>query len=102
MARKTHSNPNHQSVRRKWNTSTWLLIGGLVLGASAVLALVWLTLTPNRGDGGKPQLQLSTERLELGKQILGSTVHASFDLSNKGKGTLTLSVPQTATALEGC
>ena len=102
MAKKSQIKPNHHPVRRKRNLSAWLLIGGLALGAIAVLIIVWITLTPNRGDGGPPLLQLSTERLDLGKQTLGKTVHASFEVSNKGTGALTLSVPQIATVLEGC
>lgn len=102
MTKKSQGKSNHHPVRSKPNKSAWLLIGGLALVAVAVLALVWITLTPNRGDGGPPQLQVSTERLDLGKQILGKTVHASFEVSNKGTGALTLSVPQVATVLEGC
>ena len=102
MTKKSQGKPSHHPVRRKPKTSAWLLIGGLALVAVAVLALVWITLTPNRGDGGPPQLQVSTERLDLGKQILGKTVHASFDVSNTGTGALTLSLPQVATVLEGC
>lgn len=59
-------------------------------------------LTPNRGDSGTPQLQVSTERLDLERQSLGNSVHTSFDLRNTGKGALTLSVPRSATLLEGC
>lgn len=92
----------HAPRRDRRNWSSWLLIGGLALIAIAVLALVWFELTPNRGNGGTPQLQVSTDRLEMGKQILGSTVHASFDIKNTGTGTLTLSVPASATVLEGC
>lgn len=102
MTKKSQSKSNQHPVRRKRNTSAWLLTGGLALVAIAVLALVWITLTPNRGDGGPPLLQLSTERLDLGKQTLGKTVHASFEVSNKGAGVLTLNVPQIATVLEGC
>lgn len=102
MAKKSHRNHNHHPIQRKRNPPAWLLIGGIALGAIVVLALVWVALTPNRGNGGVPQLQVSTERLDLGKQILGNTVHASFNIQNTGKGTLTLSVPRSATLLEGC
>jgi hypothetical protein len=79
----------------------FLLIGGIVLVAIAVAALVWVGLSPNRG-GGTPQLQISAERLDLGKQVFDRNVRASFEITNTGTGTLTLQAPRVATALEGC
>ena len=102
MTKKSQSKSNHHPVRRKPIPAAWMLLGGLALGAIAVLILVWISLTLNRGDGGPPQLQVSTDLLDLGKQTLGKTVHASFEVSNKGTGALTLTVPQLATVLEGC
>jgi hypothetical protein len=102
MAKKSYLNRNHHSVRGDRNRSARLMLGGMALVAVAVLALVWVMLTPIRGDGGKPQLQVSTERLDLGKQILGSTVRASFTVKNAGTGTLTLSAPSRPTVLQGC
>lgn len=55
-----------------------MLIGGIALIAIAVLIVVWLVSSPNRGSGGTPQIQVSSERLELGKQIFGEPVRASF------------------------
>lgn len=87
---------------QKRSLTPLLLIGGIALIAIAVLGLVWLALPRNRGNGGVPQLQVNTERLDFGKQIFGHPVHASFDVRNTGKGTLTLSVPRSVTVLEGC
>ena len=78
------------------------LVRRLALIGLAILALVWFALTPNRGSGGVPQLQVSTDRLDMGRQTFGNTVYASFDVKNIGTGTLTLSVPPSATLLEGC
>jgi hypothetical protein len=102
MAKKLNINHNHNLVPHKRNLFAPLLLGGIALGAIVVVALVWIMLTPNRGDGGKPQLQVSTERLELGKQSLGSTVRASFTVKNAGTGTLTLNAPSRPTVLQGC
>lgn len=103
MAKKTRPNPGRQLQKQsKRGSSTWLLFGGLALVSIAMLVLVWFALTPQRGNGGVPKLQVSTERLELGKQILGNTVHAKFEVTNTGQGTLALSVPASVTVLEGC
>lgn len=103
MAKKPRPNAGRpMQNQKKRDSSTWLLLGGLALVAIAVLVLVWIALTPQRGNGGPPKLQVNTERLELGKQVLGKTVHASFDVKNTGPGTLTLSVPASVTVLEGC
>src|SRR5438046_701573 len=102
MTKKSSTNHNSKSVHDKRKLFAPLLLAGIALGAIIVVALVWIMLTPNRGDGGKPQLQVSTERLELGKQSLGSTVRASFMVKNTGTGTLTLSAPSRPTVLQGC
>lgn len=103
MAKKSKGNRNHHpSVQRKGIPSNWLFLGSLTLIAIAILVLVWFALIPNRPSGGTPQLGVSTDRLDLGKQIFGKTVHASFQVKNTGTGTLTLSVPRSPTVLEGC
>lgn len=103
MSKKTKSkySPTH-SRKRTFDTPTLALLGGVVVLSFAILAFVWFLLTPNRGAGGVPQMQVDTERLELGKQIFDRTVRASFTVTNSGKGTLTLNVPRSATVLEGC
>lgn len=101
MPRKSHVNSVH-GPKKKRNTFSLLVIGGILLISIAVLSLVWITLTPNRGDAGAPQFQVSAERLDLGKQLFDRSVRASFTITNAGTGTLTLNVPRVATALEGC
>lgn len=49
-----------------------------------------------------PQVQVDTDKLDLGDQPLGNPVHASFDVKNTGDGTLTLNPAKIATVLEGC
>lgn len=101
MSKKTGAQKNRPSPSKR-NSSAPLLIGGIVLIAAAVLVMVWLALTPSRGDGGIPKLETSAERLELGKQIFDQPVRATFTIKNAGNGTLTLNAPGSATALEGC
>lgn len=101
MSRKSHVNTVHRAQKKR-NTSSLLLIGGLLLIAVAVLVMVWISLTPNRGNGGTPQLQVSAERLDLGRQIFNRPIRASFTLKNTGNVALTLNVPRATTALEGC
>ncbi len=88
--------------KRGLELTTLLLLGGIVLISAAIVAFVWFALTPNRNANGTPQLQVNTERLDLGKQIFNKTVRASFTVTNTGTATLTLDVPRSATLLEGC
>jgi hypothetical protein len=102
MTKKSRVPAGKNAHRQSRQNSAWLLIGGIALIAVAVLALVWFALSPNRGSGGTPQLQVSADRLDFGKQIFNTPVHASFEIKNAGTGTLTLSVPRSVTLLEGC
>ncbi len=49
-----------------------------------------------------PRLQVDRDQIELGRQHLGNTVRAVFNLKNVGDGTLSLNVPRTVTLLQGC
>jgi|SRR5581483_3023212 hypothetical protein len=102
MTKKSRVPAGKNAHRQSRQNSSRLLIGGIALVAVAVLALVWFALSPNRGSGGTPQLQVSADRLDFGKQIFNTPVHASFEIKNSGTGTLTLSVPRSVTLLEGC
>ena len=103
MSKKTKFNSGRQGPRaQNQNRSAWLLLVALSLGSLAIVALVWFALMPNRDNGGVPQLQVSAERLDLGKQIFDRPVRASFTIKNDGNGALTLQVPRVATVLEGC
>lgn len=101
MAKKNSANPARRS-KRQLHTTSLLMIGGILLLAVVILAGVWFVTTPNQSSGGTPQLQVSTERVDLGKQIFDRPVRASFTIKNSGDGTLTLNVPRVATVLEGC
>ena len=79
-----------------------LVLGGIVLISAVIVAFVWFALTPNRNANGTPQMQVNTERLDLGKQIFNKAVRASFTVKNVGTAMLTLDVPRSATLLEGC
>lgn len=100
MSNKSRGNARHSDNRRSF--PPLLLIGGIALVLIAVAAMVWVGLAPKSGSGGTPQLQVSSERLDLGKQLFNQNVRASFEIKNTGTGTLTLQVPRVATALEGC
>ncbi len=92
----------HPARKKRQQNSSWFLFVGIALIAVALLAFIWFALTPQRASSGTPQLQVNTERLDFGKQIFEKPVHASFQIKNVGSGTLTLSVPRSATLLEGC
>lgn len=101
MSRKNSGGANRASQTKQPGISP-LLIGGIVLVVIAVLIFGWIAFSPNRGSAGTPQIKVSTERLELGKQVFDRPVRASFTVTNTGNGTLMLDVPRIATVLEGC
>ena len=49
-----------------------------------------------------PRLQLDREQVDLGDQHFNTVARASFKITNAGDTPLSLTVPKTATALEGC
>lgn len=100
MSQKNHARQTRDSSKRKFNTSSLLLLGGIALVAIAIVAFVWLALAPS--SGGTPQIQVDNERIDFGKQPFERPVRATFQIRNTGTGTLTLSVPRVATLLEGC
>ncbi len=81
----------------------------VVVGIIAVLAVGYSFFTQanqssrpaNAGVVG-PRLQVDRDQIDLGKQQLGNTVRALFNLKNVGDGTLNLNVPRTVTLLQGC
>ena len=79
------------------------------LGVFAVLAAAYFLFTtvtkpPGAVSAGVngAHFQVDTEKLDLGDQPLGQTVHASFNVKNSGDGSLTLNAAQIATVLQGC
>ncbi len=101
MSQKSHTKSVHHGKKNRFSAASLLLLGGIGLIAVAVLAAVWITLTPSTG-GGSPQIQVDAERIDLGKQPFERPVRATFQIRNAGTGALTLSVPRVATLLEGC
>ncbi len=49
-----------------------------------------------------PRLQVDREQIDLGHREFNETVRAAFTIKNVGDGTLNLTVPRVAEALEGC
>ncbi len=72
--------------------------------AAAVVLFVGLAvyLVTNQPASGTPRIQVDQEKIDLGNQPLGKTVHAAFTIKNVGDGTLKLDVPKTVTLLQGC
>lgn len=101
MSKKTSRGGVQHHQPKKSMPSVWL-IGGIVLVGVAVLLMVWFAASPKRDSGGTPQIQVSAERLDLGKQVFNQPVRASFTVTNAGSGTLMLQAPPVATVLEGC
>ncbi len=80
-------------------------IPALIIGTIAVLAGVFFLANPSfsLGSNGSPgHFVVNTDKIDLGNEPLGKTVHASFDVKNTGDGPLTLNTDQVATVLEGC
>lgn len=86
----------------KWQIP--LALGGaLILLVAAYLVFTTAGNSSNSSAGGSgPHFQADTEKLDLGDQPLGNSVHASFNIKNTGGGTLTLNPPKIAMVLEGC
>ncbi|MDE3091175.1 MAG: hypothetical protein KGJ80_17535 [Chloroflexota bacterium] len=80
----------------------------VVVGIVAVLAVgysFFMQATPARPVNTAvvgPHLQVDRDQIDLGKQRLGNTVRALFNLKNTGDSTLKLNVPRTVTLLQGC
>ncbi len=92
-----------RNQRLKWQIPLAAL-GALAVLAAAYFVFTTVTKSSNAVSAGVngPHFQVDTEKLDLGDQPLGNTIHASFNVKNTGDGTLTLNPAQTATVLEGC
>ena len=92
-----------RNQKLKWQIP-FAAAGGLILLAAAYFAFASFTKPSQPATTGVngPQFQVDTEKIDLGDQALGNTVHASFNVKNSGDGTLTLNPAGTATVLEGC
>jgi hypothetical protein len=100
---------DRRRVRRSGNERLTWQIPFAAAGVLLLMAAVYFILTTSsqpsqavtKGVSG-PQFQADTQKIDLGNEPLGKTVQAAFNVKNTGNSTLTLSVPQTATLLEGC
>jgi hypothetical protein len=92
-----------RNERLKWQIPLAPL-GAIVVLAVAYFVFTTVTKSSNAVSAGvnRAHFQVDTEKLDLGDQALGNTVHASFNVQNTGDGTLTLNPARTATVLEGC
>ncbi len=80
----------------------FMLVGLLaVLGAGMLIYSSSQASSDIAGAKG-PRLQLDREQIDLGDQHFGTTVRASFRVTNVGDGTLKLDLPKVATVVQGC
>ncbi len=87
----------------RWSRRTVLLTITLVALLVVAAGLVWFVQNqPIASAERGPRLSVDRERIDLGDQKLGDTVHAVFHLQNVGDETLTLNAPRTAILLAGC
>jgi hypothetical protein len=98
-----------ERARRVRNESLKWQIPFAAAGVLLLLAVAYFFFTSsaqpsqagNKGVNG-PQFQADAKKIDLGDEPLGKTVQAAFNVKNTGGGTLTLTVPQIATVLQGC
>lgn len=81
---------------------SWVLLVGAVVLLGAAAIGVWVLLAPQSQGGIGPVLQVSQERIDLGKYPFEKMVRAEFQVKNVGDRTLTLDVNAPVRAVEGC
>ncbi len=102
MERERRRAEQERKERLKWQIPLGV---GVLLVVIAVAYLVFTTVAkPKVANAGVigPRFQVDTEKLDLGKQPLGKSVRAVFNVKNSGDDALTLNAAQTATVLKGC
>lgn len=109
--RKTQARIAERERRRRQEERKERLKYLLPLAAAAILLALGLGLYfyPSLANSSQTvqgangaHFQANTEKIDLGDEPLGKTVNATFDIRNTGDGSLTLTVPQIASVLEGC
>ena len=80
------------------------VVAGIIILLAVGYSLFTLATQSSRPVSGVvgPRLQVDRDQIDLGRQKLGNTVRAVFNLKNLGDGTLNLNVPRTVTLLTGC
>jgi hypothetical protein len=109
LTRKTESRVAERERRRKqreakarlWKTLPLLAIAILALLGAGIIAYGTFVQPIVSGANG-PRLQVDREQVELGDQHFGTTVRATFKVTNTGDGTLNLNVAKIATVVQGC
>jgi hypothetical protein len=107
--RKTDARVAERERRRKQREAKAKLWKTIPLLGIAILALLGAGIIANgtffqpsvSGTNG-PRLQLDREQVDFGDQHFGTTVRATFKVTNAGDGTLNLNLPKTATVVQGC
>ena len=90
-----------ETKARLWKTIPILLIGVLALLGAGMVAYGSFA-QPNTSGANGPRLQVDREQVDLGDQHFGTTVRATFKVTNTGDGTLNLNVAKIATVVQGC
>ena len=105
QARVAERERRRQQEERNRNLRTAIpVVAGIIILLAvgyAFLAQANQSSSPANGGAG-PRLQVDRDQIDLGRQRLGNTVRAVFNLKNVGDGTLSLNVPRTVTLLQGC
>jgi len=99
--------PNKSKRSRSRNRNqwpVWLALGGVILVAIAVFAVLGGNSAPKAAIevGGSPRLKVNKEEVNLGDVKLGKTVEVSFLLTNVGDKTLQFTQAPTIEVKEGC
>ncbi len=101
IAAREQRRQEREAKARLWRRIPLVIVGVLVL--LGVGLVVYGTVgQPNVTGVNGPRLQVDQEKVDLGDQHFGTTVRATFKLTNTGDGTLTLNPPQIATVVQGC
>lgn len=105
MARR-RDKPRTRQTSASPGPSNWLLVAGialLLLAAGGIFFLLNGQSTRSSGSTGTgPRFTVDQERIDLGKQPLGKTVHAEFKVKNTGDQVLVLDTSAPIQAVEGC
>ncbi len=87
---------------RLWKIIPLVLVGLMALSGAGMIAYGALNPSPDIQGKQGPRVQVDQETVDLGDQHFGTTVRATFKVTNAGDGTLKLDVPRIATVAEGC
>ena len=110
--RKTQARAAEREQRRARQARNERLKWQIPLAAAGVLALLavaYFVFTPFArpsqaviaGVNG-PHFQVDNQKLDLGDQVLGTTVRVTFNVKNTGGSQLSLNTPQMPTVVKGC